>query len=63
MGAIVVVLLVALALAAVVIVYAAYPYRGAETPFSPLPGRLLRRGVQRLPTLDTSRDGELVRTR
>lgn len=61
--AVVVVLLLALALAAVVLVYAAFPYRGAETPVSPLVGRALRRGVQRLPTLDTSRDQEQTRTR
>ena len=35
MGAIVVVLLLALVLAAVVMVYAAYPYRGEETPVTP----------------------------
>ena len=37
MGAIVVVLLLALALAAVVMIYAAYPYRGEDTPLTPLP--------------------------
>ena len=52
MGAIVVVLLVALVLAAVVMLYAAYPYRGAETPLTPMLGRAMQRGVQSLPTLD-----------
>ncbi len=52
MGAIVVVLLVALVLAAAVMVYVAYPYRGAETPVSPLLGAAMRRGVESLPTLD-----------
>ncbi len=51
MGPIVVVLLLALALAAAVMLYAAYPYRGAETPISPKVGRALRRGVDSLPTL------------
>ena len=35
MGPIVVVLLLALVLAAAVMLYAAYPYRGEETPLSP----------------------------
>ena len=52
MGAIVVVLLLALVLAAVVMVYAAYPYRGEQTPVTPRLGNAMRRGVQSLPTLD-----------
>ena len=52
MGAIVVVLLLAIVLAAVVMVYAAYPYRGEQTPVSPRLGEAMRRGVQSLPTLD-----------
>ena len=52
MGAIVVVVLVALAFAATVIVYAAYPYRGEQTPLSPRVGEVMRRGVDSLPTLD-----------
>lgn len=52
MGPIVVVLLLALVLAAAVMIYAAYPYRGEETPISPRLGEALRRGVQSLPTLD-----------
>ena len=52
MGTIVVVLLVALVLASAVIVYAAYPYRGAQTPLSPRVGEAMRRGVDSLPTLD-----------
>jgi hypothetical protein len=52
MGAIVVVLLVALVLAAVVMLYAAYPYRGEDTPLTPMLGRAMRRGVDSLPTLD-----------
>ncbi len=38
MGAIVVVLLLALLLAAAVMLYAAYPYRGEDTPITPLLG-------------------------
>ena len=52
MGLIVVVLLLALLLAAAVIVYAAYPYRGEQTPVAPSLGRAMRRGVEALPTLD-----------
>ena len=52
MGPIVVVLLLAIVLAAVVMVYAAYPYRGEQTPVSPRLGRAMRRGVKALPTLD-----------
>jgi hypothetical protein len=52
MGAIVVVLLLALVLAAAVIVYAAYPYRGEQTPVTPRLGDAMRRGVRSLPTVD-----------
>ncbi len=52
MGAIVVVLLVALVLAAAVMLYVAYPYRGEQTPVSPRLGEAMRRGVDALPTLD-----------
>ena len=52
MGTIVVVLLLALVLSAAVILYAAYPYRGEDTPLTPRLGEAMRRGVQSLPTLD-----------
>jgi hypothetical protein len=52
MGPIVVVLLLAIVLAAGVMVYAAYPYRGEQTPVTPRLGRAMRRGVKALPTLD-----------
>jgi hypothetical protein len=52
MGTIVVVLLLAVVLAAAVMLYAAYPYRGEETPIAPSVGRAMRRGVDSLPTLD-----------
>jgi len=55
MGAIVVVLLLALALAAAVMLYVAYPYRGEETPLTPLLGEAMKRGVESLPTLDPER--------
>ena len=52
MGTIVVVLLLALGLAAAVMLYAAYPYRGEDTPLTPRLGQAMRRGVDSLPTLD-----------
>ena len=52
MGTIVVVLLIALVLAAAVMVYAAFPYRGEETPVHPGVGNAMKRGVQSLPTID-----------
>jgi hypothetical protein len=60
MGALVVVLLVALAIAASVLLYAAYPYRGEETPVSPRLGEAMRRGVLSLPTLDAEQHQILV---
>jgi hypothetical protein len=56
MGAIVVVLVLALVLAAAIMLYVAYPYRGEETPVTPLLGQALRRGVEALPTLDPQAD-------
>ena len=52
MGAIVVVLLLALALAAAIMFYVAFPYRGQATPLTPRLGEVLQRGVDSLPTLD-----------
>ncbi len=52
MGPIVIMLLLALVLAGAVIVYAAYPYRGEDTPLAPGLGRAMQRGVASLPTLD-----------
>jgi hypothetical protein len=52
MGTIVVVLLLALALAAVILFYVAYPYRGEESPLTPRLGEMLRRGVDSVPRLD-----------
>jgi hypothetical protein len=33
-------------------VYAAYPYRGEQTPVTPRLGNAMQRGVRSLPTLD-----------
>jgi hypothetical protein len=55
MGAIVVVLLLALVFAAAIILYVAYPYRGEATPLTPRLGEAMRRGVEALPTLESER--------
>ena len=60
MGLIVVVLLLALLLAAAVMLYAAFPYRGADTPLSPRLGQAMRRGVESLPTLDLEQQDRIV---
>jgi hypothetical protein len=39
-------------LASLVVVYVAYPHRGQEVPTVPWIGEAMRRGVERLPTLD-----------
>lgn len=46
--------LVALLVAAAVLVYVAYPYRGQRTPLHPAVGQTLQRGVQALPTMGAS---------
>ena len=63
MGAIVVVLLIALIFAAAVLFYAAYPYRGEETPVSPRLGEAMSRGVRSLPTLDAEQRQALTERR
>ena len=39
-------------LAGLVVVYVAYPHRGEEVPNAPWVGAAMRKGVDRLPTLD-----------
>ena len=60
MGTIVLVLLLALVLAAAVMLYVAYPYRGEDTPVSPRVGAAMRRGVDSLPTLDLEQQDALT---
>jgi hypothetical protein len=50
----VIAMLVALVLAGVVALYVAYPHRGEEVPHVPWVGRLLRKGVDNVPTLDNT---------
>jgi hypothetical protein len=44
-----------LLLAVLVVVYVAYPHRGQEVPNAPWVGDLMRRGAERLPTLEEDR--------
>jgi hypothetical protein len=46
------------ALAAVVVVYVAYPHRGQDVPNASWVGDALRKGVDALPTLDNQRERE-----
>ncbi len=48
-----------LAAAAAVVVYVAYPHRGAEVPGAPWVGEAMKRGRAAMPVLDT----ELAETR
>lgn len=43
------------ALAAVVVVYVAYPYRGERVPKAGWVGDALQKGVEKLPTVDNAR--------
>jgi hypothetical protein len=45
-----------LLLAGVVVLYVAYPHRGEDVPNAPWVGEALRKGVNRLPTLDNLTD-------
>jgi hypothetical protein len=53
----VVAMLVILVLAGAVVLYVAFPHRGEDVPHLTWVGRLMRKGVQNVPTLDnTSED-------
>jgi hypothetical protein len=43
-------------LAGVVVLYVAYPHRGEDVPNAPWVGEVLRKGVNKLPTLDNQSD-------
>ena len=51
-------MLAILVLAGLVVVYVAYPRRGADVPNVPWLGDALKRGVESLPTLDNQREQE-----
>jgi len=43
-------------IACLVVVYVAFPHRGEDVPHAPWVGKLMRRGVDQLPTLDNMTD-------
>lgn len=51
MTQIVIAMLVIVLVAGVVVVYVAFPHRGEDLPRAPWVGKLMRRGVNKLPTL------------
>ena len=53
-------MLLIMVLAAVVVVYAAYPHRGLDVPRYPWVGELMRKGVRALPTVDNRRERQHV---
>lgn len=58
MLSIVLTMLAVMVVAGVVVLYVAYPYRGEDVPHSPWVGDALRKGVDKLPTLDNQRARE-----
>jgi hypothetical protein len=50
----VVAMLVILVLAGLVVLYVAFPHRGEDVPYVGWLGRLLRKGVDNVPTLDNT---------
>jgi hypothetical protein len=49
-------MLVILVLAGVVVLYVAFPHRGEDVPHLSWVGRLMRKGVDNVPTLDNTAD-------
>ncbi len=52
----VVAMLVILVLAGLVVLYVAFPHRGEDVPYFGWFGRLLRKGVDNVPTLDNTNE-------
>ena len=50
-------------LAALVVLYVAYPHGGEDVPNAPWVGEAMRKGVSRLPTLDNQSDEQKYDTR
>jgi hypothetical protein len=53
---IVVAMLVIVVLATAVVLYVAFPHRGEEMPHAAWVGDAMRKGVNRLPTIDNQRE-------
>jgi hypothetical protein len=60
MVAILLTMLVIVLVAGLVVVYVAFPHRGEDVPRTPWVGDAMRRGVEKLPTLDNQRQREQV---
>ena len=43
-------------MAGLIVLYVAFPHRGEDMPHTPWVGDAMRRGVQKLPTLDNQRE-------
>ena len=43
-------------IAGLIVLYVAFPHRGEDMPHTPWVGDAMRRGVQKLPTLDNQRE-------
>jgi hypothetical protein len=55
---IVLAMLAIMILAGVIVLYVAFPHRGEDVPRTPWVGDAMRKGVDRLPTLDNQRSWE-----
>jgi hypothetical protein len=60
MVAILLTMLVIVLVAGLVVVYVAFPHRGEDVPRTPWVGEAMRKGVDKLPTLDNQRQREQV---
>jgi len=60
--AILLVMLGIVVLAALVVVYVAFPHRGHDVPSAPWVGDAMRKGVNLLPTLDNQTDEQKYET-
>jgi len=60
---IVLAMLAIMILAAVVVLYVAFPHRGEDVPHTPWVGDAMRKGVDLLPTLDNQRGNQRAHER
>lgn len=63
MTSIVLTMLAIMFLAGVIVLYVAFPHRGEEMPHAPWVGDAMRKGVEKLPTLDNQQEQEQERER
>lgn len=60
MVAILLTMLLIVLVAGLVVVYVAFPHRGEDVPRTPWVGEAMRKGVEKLPTLDNQRQRDDV---